>query len=89
MDSWRRVGTEKPKGEVAQRPESRDDGQMKYGVSKLQWDDMAKHNDYDQVKLWGTTRARLMESELTGRKPETKTPVEEIHQQQLDMNISL
>ena len=40
-----------------------------FGVPKSQWDEMAKHNDYDQVKLWATTRARLMELELIGRKP--------------------
>lgn len=42
---------------------------MKYGVPESQWDEMAKRNDYDQVNLWGTTRARLMEAELSARIP--------------------
>jgi len=38
---------------------------MKYGVPESQWDEMAKHNDCDQVKLWGTTRSRLMQLDKT------------------------
>lgn len=46
---------------------------------------MAKHNDNDQFKLWGTTRSRLMEIELTGRKQKIQLPEKETNQQQLDL----
>lgn len=63
---------------------------MKYGVPKSQWDEMAKRNDYDQMNLWGTTRARLMEAELMGRKPMIgllNSASAESHQQQLDITL--
>ena len=62
-----------PKGDVKENTKSdisdKSDGssEIKYGVPKAQWDEMANFNDYDQQKKWGTTRAKLIEKEMLAK----------------------